>query len=426
MPRPTPAQLALQDAEIGFLYHLDLTIYQEDRRDHSVGGPPPAIDRFKPNKLDTDQWLEAAKAAGAKYALFTASHETGFMNWQSDLYPYGVKYSKWREGQGDIVGDFVKSCHKYGIGPGLFIGLRSNCWWDVEHYRVRNQNAYKQAAYNRICEQQVEELCRNYGPLFEIWIEGGALTPEEGGPDILPIIEQYQPDTIFYHSPERGDHRWVGNEKGVAEYPCWATMPHRGGRTAHDTENYQQLLPHGDPNGAFWSPAMCDAPLRNHRWFWHPKEDHLLYSKAELVDMYYKSVGQNAFLTFGAVINPDGLIPEADLQRSAEFGQEIERRFANLIGQTSGNGSTIELALPSPSLIDHIIIMEDITLGERIRSFRIEAQATDGWEPLCEGVSVGHKHIRQVPPVRVEKIRFICTESIAEPHIRSLAVYLAG
>jgi alpha-L-fucosidase len=215
----------------------------------------------------------------------------------------------------------------------------------------------------------------------------------------------------------------VGNEKGIAGYPCWSTMPHRGGRTAHDTESYTQLLPNGDPEGVFWTPAMCDVPLRNHSWFWHPDQDHLLYSTDALVDMYDKSVGRNAFLTLGAVIDSDGLVPEPDTQRCIDFGTRIARSFSQLVGHTSGKGNSIELRFPKSSLIDQIVIMEDIAQGERIRKYHIEGKNDSRWKTLCEGISVGHKRIQKFSPVRVEMIRLVCTESSAEPLILSLAVY---
>ena len=71
----------------------------------------------------------------------------------------------------------------------------------------------------------VEELCSRYGPLCEIWFDGGVLTQQEGGPDLLPIVDKYQPNTIFYHSLERAEHRWAGSETGTAGYPCFSTMP---------------------------------------------------------------------------------------------------------------------------------------------------------------------------------------------------------
>jgi len=63
--------------------------------------------------------LAAAQACGARYAIFTATHFNGFMQWQSDLYPYGLKQTRWRGGRGDVVADFVASCRQAGITPGL-------------------------------------------------------------------------------------------------------------------------------------------------------------------------------------------------------------------------------------------------------------------------------------------------------------------
>ena len=39
--------------------------------------------------------MEAAKAYGAKYVVFVAKHCSGFLQWQSDLYPYGLKQAPW-------------------------------------------------------------------------------------------------------------------------------------------------------------------------------------------------------------------------------------------------------------------------------------------------------------------------------------------
>ena len=36
---------------------------------------------------------------------------------------------------------------------------------------------------------------------------------------------------------------------------------------------FERLLYQGDPDGALWSPAMVDVPLRNHAWFWCPGDD---------------------------------------------------------------------------------------------------------------------------------------------------------
>ena len=84
------------------------------------GDPIPDIQCWNPKKLDTDQWLRTAKAAGARYALLTAKHGTGFCLWPTKVHDYHVGNSAVPR---DVVGEFVQSCHKYGIKPGLYYSL---------------------------------------------------------------------------------------------------------------------------------------------------------------------------------------------------------------------------------------------------------------------------------------------------------------
>ena len=429
---PLPRQLAWQDFELGLLYHMDLHIYMPGGHHHERSRRvklDPGL--YNPAKLDTDQWLEGAKAAGARYAILTATHHTGFLQWQSDAYPYGVKQTPWRDGKGDVVGDFVASCRKCGVAPGLYLGIRFNAFREVYGYKVRRGKGgapQDQARYMRTCERLVEELCSRYGPLCELWFDGGVISPTQGGPDVLPIVDKHQPHMVFYHSPDRAEHRWAGSETGTTAYPCWATMPsvasqtrgHQGGRKWID------LLKHGDPDGAAWCPAMCDAPIRRHYWAWTPRTAHTLQPLRALVDMYYKSVGRNANLILGALVNRDGLVPEADLQRYGELGGEIRRRLGKPIAETKGEGDAVVLTLPEPARIDHAILMEDVAQGERIREYVVEGLVPGNtWAKLCDGTSIGHKRIHQFPAADVAKVRLRATKSAATPVIRSLAALRA-
>lgn len=132
---PTPAQLAWQDCEVGVIYHFDLPVAAGDRTGNNAVRKTFDPNLYQPRQLDTDQWLEAAKACGARYALFTATHFNGFMQWQSDLYPYGLKQTTWRRGKGDVVADFVTSCRKAGIKPGIYFSIHRNVYNQVwSHY----------------------------------------------------------------------------------------------------------------------------------------------------------------------------------------------------------------------------------------------------------------------------------------------------
>ncbi len=427
LPHPTPAQLAWQDFELGIVFHFDLPVFAPSGWTQLRGTLDPNL--YQPRKLSTDQWLEAAKAMGCRYAIFTATHFNGFLQWQSDLYPYGLKQTGWHGGKADVFGDFVKSCHKYGIAPGVYLSCHGNAYWKVWRYRVNwGQGGEGQVQFARMGAKMTEELCSRYGPLCEIWYDAGLLRPDDGGPDVLPVVDKYQKKIVFYHSPQRREHRWIGNESGVAGYPCWATMPDlSAAERAHKESGARQsrdLLAHGDPEGKLWSPAMVDVPIRNHEWFWRPNDDHKVYPPSALVEMYYNSVGRNGNLILGGTPDRDGLIPEADLRSYSEFGKEIRRRFGKPLAATRGNGNLVQLKLPRPARIDHVSIMEDIANGERVREYVVEGLVPGNqWQKICEGSSICHKRIQKFAPLEVAAVRWRATKSAAPPRIRQLAVY---
>ena len=423
IPRPRPAQLAWQDAEVGILLSYDIHVFDgkhyiqwKNRRT-----PIKDIQIFNPRNLDTDQWVAAARAAGARFAILTACHETGFRLWQSDVNPYCLKALKWRNGKADIVRDFVESCRKGGIHPGVFFGARWNSHLKVLNFRVQPGSPLTQEQYNHLIEEEVKEICSRYGPLFELWFDGGILSPKEGGPDVLPIFEKLQPDCLFYHSPERADARWGGNERGVVGYPCWARLPFK---SPTGKRVKRSLLAHGEENGKYWCPAMADAPLRNHEWFWEPGDERKIYSLKALINMYEKSVGRNATLILGVTPGPDGLVPEPDFERLEEFGKEIRRRYSKPIGETKGKGMVTTLSFPRPAKVNQVVIMEEISRGERIRSYLLEGKTGPGeWIPLGRGTCVGHKRIQHVPEHQVSALRLKVEKAVALPLIRKLAAY---
>ena len=434
LPTPTPAQLIWQDCEIGLLYCFDLAIAAEIYTPNNTYRQRIDPARYNPVNLDTDQWLAVATAAGAKYALFTATHFNGFMQWQSDAYPYGLKQAKWRDGKGDVVGDFVASCRKTDVLPGVFFSTHRNVYQEVWGHYVqwgKGRGTPQQDAYNRIAEKQFTELMSNYGDMFHCWFDAGNKTPEEGGGNMLPIFEKHQPGGIFYHNSDRSDVRWVGNEAGIAGVPCYATMPGREqGGVSHNTAAWRRCLGRGDPEGTCWSPAIVDIPLRGyrgHNWFYKPGQDHIVYPPEVLLQKYYTSVGRNGNLVIGVVVQPDGTIPEADVKSLTEFGKLLRERFRDPVATvTDVEGDTITLDLPEPREIDHVVLQEQIADGERVRNHVVEGLVDDTWVPLAEGKVIGHKWIYPFEPQTVSRLRLTVAESLATPKIRSLSCFMVG
>lgn len=271
-PRPNERQLAWQQAEMGVLFSYDLHVFERSRYEQANDRINPIAGHqiFAPAQLDTDQWIRAAKSAGATFAVLTASHETGFALFQSEANPYCMRALNWRGGKGDIVKDFVESCCKYSVKPGIYLGIRWNALFGVHDFKVVGESfsdfqENRRRWYNKMVEGMVREICTNYGELFEIWFDGGADHPGNGAPDVLPIVRRYQPGCLFYHNGQLAEARWGGSESGTVGYPCWATFPYpstgAGESAPKDIpENDFQLLKQGDPNGAYWMPAMADAP----------------------------------------------------------------------------------------------------------------------------------------------------------------------
>src|SRR5437868_4788449 len=125
------------------------------------------------------------------------------------------------------------------------------------------------------------------------------------------------------------DVRWVGNEKGIAGEPCWATYTPRSqnGGSGAPGDVVEQESTSDTRNGKYWMPAECDVSIRP-GWFWHPSENTKVKTARELLDLYVESVGRGA--SFLLNIPPDrrGLIYETDADSLRGFGKLAASTFA--------------------------------------------------------------------------------------------------
>ncbi|MDR1602923.1 MAG: alpha-L-fucosidase [Tannerella sp.] len=423
---PNEIQLAWADAEIGVLFHLDMPTFKPDY-DFRKWGTHPGTATFNPAELNTDQWLETAQKLGATYAVLVAKHCSGFSLWPTEAHDYSVKNSPWRDGKGDIVADFVASCKKYNIKPGIYASTTANGYLYVDNPGfVQPGSPVTQEEYNRIVVQQLTELWSNYGKLFEIWFDGGVLSKEKGGADVLSLVKKMQPEAIAFQGPYGHPNliRWVGNEEGVAPYPCWAT--------ADSTTNADGTVVidglNGNPFAPYWCPGESDFTLRWNRsfqggWFWTAGQDSMMFPVDELMTKYITSVGRNTNMLLGVVIDDRGLVPDADVKQIELFGNEIRRQYGTPFRQTSGTGTEYLIRFEQPATIDRIVIQEDIAKGERVLEYRVEGKQNGEWTELSSGTNIGHKHIDRFPLRSVSEVRLIVTECKAKPQIRNFAVY---
>jgi alpha-L-fucosidase len=411
LPRPTAAQAQWQDYEIGIFYHYDINCCMPREWGHRSYDNFPKPEIFNPTNFNIEQWMEVPKALNAKYAVLTATHGTGFMLWQSDAYPFGVRQSPWNNGKGDIVREYVDACRKHGVAPGMYCHMRVNGWWQVDHpgfvNRGKGGDDALQARYAAAKNKQMEELWGNYGPLAEIWIDGGPPDPKAGY-DVMSHLRRLQPKAMV--ADER-HFRWIGGEQGKTGYPCWST-----GTNPFDANS-------GSPDGKDWCPAEADVDLIRGAWNWYQGSDAAMYRLDELMEIYYGSVGNNCNLLINAAPDRNGLIPEAQLKRFREFGAEIQRRLGKSLAETTGEGKMLELPLGKAQAIDHLMLMEKITEGERVREYVVQGKVGEAWQKIGRGTCIGHKRIERIKPVEVAAVRLRIIKSVGTPLIRKLAVY---
>ena len=371
-----------------------------------VGGsggwlPDPYI--FNPEKLDIDQWVAVAKSFGAKYAVLTAQHCSGFSLWPTDVfeegdlnYTFSTMYASFRGGGYDIVKDFVQSCRKAGIKPGIYYSLNQNYYLNSRYGVVLNttlvpgQEKVSQEQYGKIVLAQMKQLWSNYGQLAEIWFDGACSVPGINE-SISSLLEQLQPHAVYFQGcAKQNNMRWVGTETGEPTYPIWST--------ANDCTPGS-----GDPNGDTFCPAESDTTLQaGHRWF--ARKNFPIRDLDDLKKVYLKTVGQNTNLLLNVAANSDGVIFETSVQRYKEFGEWIDSCFSNksIVAQNSGKGYVLKVQSSQPVTFESVVIQEDQTNGQSVKNFTVqvvqngrfdEEMADNAPVVIASGSSIGHKAI---------------------------------
>lgn len=268
----------------------------------------------------------------------------------------------------------------------------------------------KQAVYNETYRQQLKEILTGYGPMFEMWFDGGNIV------SINDLIDRYSPRIISFQGRRAGGSRWVGTEHGFAPYPCWNTIDWKPGETPKEGA--------GSPAGNTWCPAECDVSILRPNWFWSEGSDKRILSLNDLIEIYYMSVGRGVNLLLNATPDKHGEIPAAPMKRLQEFGDEIRTRFAKPLFTTKGDGNELTLDFRGEKTIDHVALREDIAAGERVREFVVEGRRADGsWVTLARGTQVGCRQIIPIPATAVQAVRLRVQESVAPVRIRKLSVF---
>jgi alpha-L-fucosidase len=223
-------------------------------------------------------------------------------------------------------------------------------------------------------------------------------------------VRKLQPDAVIF-SDVGPDVRWVGNERGIAGDPCWATYDPvaADGGPASPGDVQEKESPTGHRHGSHWLPAECDVSIRP-GWFWHERENARVKTPAQLIDLYYQSAGRGANLLLNVPPNRDGLLSTEDIASLKAFGEYRRRVF--------------DKKLPPGAEFNVIRVREDIRYGQRIDEAVIEGSSGGTWNEIARVTSVGPRRlVRLGRKVRADKLRVRVLQSSAPPKIAELAVF---
>ena len=451
-PVPSENQMRWQEMEYYAFLHFSLNTYT----DQSWGYGDEDIHLFNPTKLDAREWVRVCKESGMTGVIVTAKHHCGFCLWPSKYTDYSVKNAPWKNGQGDVVRDVAEACKEYGLKFGVYLSP-----WD------RNRADYGKPEYIDYFRNQLTELLTNYGPIFEVWFDGAnGGSGYYGGarenrkidaktyydwPNTYALVRKLQPEIVVWNDGgDRGDLRWVGTESGFVGETNWSTLNATG-----DVD--WGMLHFGLEGGDSWVPAEVNTSIRP-EWFYHPHEDDKVKTVPQLLDTYYNSIGRNGTFLLNFPIMPDGRIHPTDVKHAEETAKVIKQTFAvnlarkakaeatNTRGGASKFGpqnavdddkdsywatddsvksASLTIDLGKPTLFNRFLTQEYIRLGQRVKSFKVEALVDESWKEIGRGSTIGYKRILRFPAVNATKVRFTIEDARSNPVISRVGLYNA-
>ena len=456
---PSLQQLEWQRLETTAFVHFGLNTFYNQEWGKGTEDP----ERFNPTLLNTDQWAKEISDAGLKMLIFTCKHHDGFCMWPSKFTNHTVASSPWLNGKGDLVKMVSESCRKYNLKFGVYLSP-----WDRHEPRYGDS-----PEYNKFFLNQLTELLTNYGTVDEVWFDGACGEGPNGKRQIYDweayysLIRKLQPNAVI--AVMGPDVRWVGTESGYGRETEWSVIPYKFASQDKIAESSQQsalkggFTPPGDmmnqdlgsrakikdAKSLIWYPSEVDVSIRP-GWFWHENENSKVKSPEKLLDIYFSSVGRNSLLLLNIPPDSTGLINQADVNTLKAWKNALNSIFKDNVADgtivkssnnllnintitdkndtsswnpNSSGANSFELKLKKVYVFNVLMLQENISKGQRIEHFTLEAWINNKWMQIAEGATVGYKRMIRFPDVKSNKIRFTITQSRLEPALSEFGLY---
>jgi alpha-L-fucosidase len=282
-------------------------------------------DEFDPDAFDPDRFLAAARNAGFEYAVLTAKHLAGFALWPSNYGDFGV--AEHLDGR-DLVGEFVRACHRQGMKVGLYY-----CLGDLRHPSFPGPDDADSFSYDefmaelteaqpideaslanfeefyRYSKGQIKELVTRYGDLDVVWLDVptwlGRATFDTRLHELYAMVEHEQPQAVL-------GREFVG-----------------GG----DFRTPENTLPDKQLEG-WWEHNHVWAPPN---WSYHEDEEY--YDMAWTHEQIARTFARGGNLLLNVGPRADGSLPPAVYDRFDALREWMEHSAPAVDDVSAGPGS---------------------------------------------------------------------------------------
>ena len=124
----------------------------------------------------------------------------------------------------------------------------------------------------------------------------------------------------------------------------------------------------------------------------------------------HHTIGRGSNLLLNIAPDRRGLLPEENVKLLSDMTKEMRRRLVDCripCSEIKCDNEKLWITLDRYSLVDHVVIEEDLTDGEHIEEFDIcigETFEEFNNVQVFHGYTVGHKAICTFPPIRAKNV----------------------